>query len=168
MLGVKICDAHQVESARRQVAGLGFLPITTAFAKEKVLARVKARQAVTGLEVFGYEIHHGRTERLLSCQKGLRPAFKITERDGSKAKVFDGFVSGDGRVWGTYIHGVFDQGLFRRDFLNRLRLKKGLPTAGGSITCTLDAELDKLAQLLRVNLRMDLVYRALKIRKLAK
>ena len=48
----------------------------------------------------------------------------------------DGAVSADGRVCGTYLHGLFDAPTFRGEFLNRLRAAAGLParppTAAGS------------------------------------
>jgi adenosylcobyric acid synthase len=44
---------------------------------------------------------------------------------GSPAERFDGAKSEDGLVWGTYLHGVFDAPSFRRDFLNKLRKRRG-------------------------------------------
>ncbi|HMV56430.1 MAG TPA: cobyric acid synthase, partial [Nitrospira sp.] len=67
---------------------------------------------------------------------GLRPSFQLVRRktslDGSTAIVrdeecLDGAVGHDGLVWGTYVHGLFDQPDFRRAWLNRLRSRKGLP-----------------------------------------
>ncbi|MGZ9190285.1 MAG: cobyric acid synthase, partial [Nitrospira sp.] len=40
----------------------------------------------------------------------------------------------DGLVWGTYIHGLFDQPAFRRAWLNRLRTRKGLPVLDPSLS----------------------------------
>lgn len=50
----------------------------------------------------------------------------VTERDDAW---LDGAMSDDGLVWGTYIHGLFDEPLCRRAWLNRLRIRKGLPAA---------------------------------------
>jgi len=158
MLGIKISDEHHIESKRKEVDGIGLLPITTSFKEGKILAQVKARQPGTNLEVYGYEIHHGRTRN----QQSARPAFRLIERQGKKTSEADGSVSTDGRIWGTYIHGIFDSDSFRRDFLNRVRIKKGWrPITGASIT-GLDGELDKLAKILRGNIDMGSVYKILR------
>ncbi len=155
MLGEKIRDSYRIESKTKEVAGLGVLPIATRFEEEKVLAQVKALDLDTGLEVSGYEIHHGRTEYL----KPSRAAFEIVERQGKRIKAPDGNMSDDGRTWGTYIHGVFDEDIFRRNFLNRLRGKKGLPLIHRQASRDSDRELDKLARLLRDNIDIDSLYK---------
>lgn len=157
MLGRKIRDAHQIESGRRQINGFGLLPILTSFREEKVLAQVKAREIATDLEVSGYEIHHGRTVN----QRNLKAAFKIFERQGKEASESDGFVSRDGRIWGTYLHGIFDENAFRRDFLNRVRGRKGLSPISNPSVNDLDREIDKLARLLKDNMNIGLVYKIL-------
>ncbi len=157
MLGQRISDPDRTESWEKEIAGLGLLPITTNFEKEKILSQVKAKEIISGLGVSGYEIHHGRTQN----PKDNRPAFRISERQGEKAEDADGTISEDGRIWGTYIHGVFDEDAFRRDFLNRLRLKKGWPPLSQRATFNLDKEFDKLAELLRENMELDLLYKIL-------
>jgi adenosylcobyric acid synthase len=57
-----------------------------------------------------------------------RPFATITRRSGREMKISDGAVSPDGRVFGTYLHGIFDNDGFRTAFLNRLRMEKGLRT----------------------------------------
>ncbi len=158
MLGQKIYDPDKTESMKKEVDGLGILPITTDFEKEKVLAQVQAKEIISGLKVWGYEIHHGRTQSL----KNYRPAFRIIERQGQKVKDFEGAITKNGRIWGTYIHGVFDEDAFRRDFLNRLRLKKGWLPLPQRVTFNLDKEIDKLAGLLRENIDIDLLYKLLR------
>jgi adenosylcobyric acid synthase len=71
--------------------------------------------------VFGYEIHMGVSRSAGSCQ----PLFRITRRNGQPVDELDGLVASDGRAWGTYIHGVFDNDLFRREFLMHLRAGRG-------------------------------------------
>lgn len=62
---------------------------------------------------------------------------------------FDGAIRADGLVWGTYIHGVFDEPEFRRAWLNRARVRKGLPPLDLSLsilaTSRLHGELDRWA-----------------------
>lgn len=156
MLGREICDEQGIESCGKKGAALGLLPMVTHFEKEKILAQVRAKEMESGLEVTGYEIHHGRTQA-----PRTRGAFRIFSRQGKKAKESDGYRSKDGRVWGTYIHGIFDNPAFRRSFLNRVRARKGWPAITGVPTRDLDAELDKLAELLRNHLNMESLYRVL-------
>jgi len=108
--------------------------------------------------VRGYEIHMGKTK--LNSAKSL---FKIKRRSGKKCLVYDGAVSRDGKVWGTYMHGVFDNDGFRRRFLCRIGKKKKLPvneTAGNfEYEKFKEAHYDKLADLVRNSLDMKLIYK---------
>jgi adenosylcobyric acid synthase len=159
MLGEKIYDSIGIESKQREVSGLGLLEMVTDFKKEKVLSQVKAKEISSGLQVSGYEIHHGRTRIL----KKYKPVFKIVERQGKKAEDFDGAaVIENGSIWGTYIHGIFDADIFRRDFLNRIRLRKGWPQLLKAATFNVDREIDKLAKLVRENIDIKLLYKILR------
>ena len=91
--------------------------------------------------------------------------FEIVERQGKPVLFLDGARTEDGRVWGTYIHGVFDSKTFRRDFINRIRIKKGwgVLSADGD-DFDQDKEFDKLADLIRKNIDMKLLYRILERR----
>lgn len=135
MLGQSIDDPAGMETGGRD-SGLGFLPVTTVLAREKITEQVNAQalhiEGATSLPVRGYLIHMGRTDRA-----GLRPCFQLLKSpvgnaqsdldiDGDEA-CLDGAVRPDGLVWGTYVHGLFDQPCFRRAWLNRLRIRKGLP-----------------------------------------
>jgi len=71
----------------------------------------------------GYEIHLGETILGPHCH----PFARIVERSGTPVEVYDGAVAANGRVFGTYLHGIFDNPGFRAAFLNRLRRAKGLP-----------------------------------------
>lgn len=157
MLGKKIYDMHKIESTKKEIEGLGFLPIITHLGKEKILSQVKAKEVNSGLDISGYEIHHGRTNNFGNSQ----PFFRIIERFGRKTDDLDGIISGDGRILGSYIHGLFDADIFRRNFLNRLREKKGWHPLSGAITFNLDKEYDKLAELVRKNIDTQLLYRIL-------
>jgi adenosylcobyric acid synthase len=80
-------------------------------------------------------------------------------------------VSKEEMVWGTYIHGIFDNNSFRRAFINFLRRKKGLMVSHSinqdriSYREQKDREYDKLACLIRENLDMDKIYHILGIEK---
>lgn len=153
MLGTKIRDPHHIETKVIEIAGLKLLPVTTTLEKDKTLTQVRASDTSSGLEVSGYEIHHGRTKAAKRC----KPAFRIFQRHGRPANGLDGTVSPDGMIWGTYIHGVFDDGSFRREYINRLRAKKGWRPAKSSSAINIDRELDRLAHILRSNLDMPSV-----------
>ncbi|MBI5207496.1 MAG: cobyric acid synthase [Candidatus Firestonebacteria bacterium] len=154
MLGMKICDSHNVESKCKEIEGLGFLPMITNFEIEKTLCQVKAKEISSNHMVTGYEIHHGRTEHIKKCA----PLLKIIERQGKKNSDFDGTIIDNGKIWGTYLHGIFDENNFRRNFLNKLRISKGLSGVSQSTILNRDREFDKLADLLRQNIDMNLLY----------
>ncbi len=115
MLGEFIYDPSHVESPRAAVAGLGLLPTTTLFLQPKVTEQVEGLHPASGLPVRGYEIHAGR---LQGARRG-RPVFRITRRGGRAVDAWDGCQRADGLVWGTYLHGLFDDPALRRYFLSR-------------------------------------------------
>ena len=76
----------------------------------------------------------------------------------SQARVADGWVSPDGKVVGTYLHGVFENDAFRRRFLNTLSPGAHLPAAGGlSFRDFLETQLDRLAAAMRQHLDISLL-----------
>jgi adenosylcobyric acid synthase len=157
MLGSKIHDRKGLESRCRQIRGLNLLPVETSLKTNKVLAQVKAKDLFSGCELSGYEIHHGSTRITGDC----RPTFEIFERNSRKTECLDGAISADRRVLGTYIHGIFDAHSFRREFLNKLRLKKGWPALPVRERLGLNTEFDKLAKLVRDNIDTDFLHRIL-------
>ena len=116
-----------MESDRGTVRGLGLLPVTTIMAGDKVLRRVTGSVVETGQKIQGYEIHMGRTEPDRGREpSGLKPFLRL-RLPGTKESWTDGWVTADGRVLGTYMHGLFDSPGWRRAFLNEIRREKGLP-----------------------------------------
>jgi adenosylcobyric acid synthase len=158
MLGTRIRDPHRTESRQKETDGLGMLEMETVFGKDKVLSQVKAKEASSGLDVSGYEIHHGKSRNI----RNYMPAFNIIERKGKIVRDTDGVVAMNGRIYGTYIHGIFDADTFRREFLNRIRLKKGWDVLSNKTSFNPDRELDKLASLVRKNTDMKYLYKILK------
>ncbi|HYW80704.1 MAG TPA: cobyric acid synthase, partial [Thermoguttaceae bacterium] len=149
MLGRKIADPSHVESKNGAAEALGLLGVTTALAAEKTLARSRAVHAASGLEVTGYEIHHGQTD--VGDEQQL---FQADTPNGL------GVVNRQGNVWGTYLHGVFDADAFRRWFIDRLRTRRGLEPLGGvSATYDIEPALDRLAEIVRESLDIDAIYR---------
>lgn len=122
MLGERVEDPDGLEGGGEE-AGLGWLPLTTVLQAEKVTRRVRARLAPDAPPFEAYEIHLGRT----AAAPGLRPRAVIEE--GSTLRP-DGAVSADGRVWGTYLHGLFDGAGVRRALLAELGVRPGsMPAA---------------------------------------
>ncbi|MFA5156403.1 MAG: cobyric acid synthase [Candidatus Omnitrophota bacterium] len=157
MLGRLISDKHSIESSRKKIAGLKLLPVQTRLMAKKELSRVRARALFSGIELLGYEIHHGVTTVPKSC----KPLFEVFERSGRKVKYFDGACSNNGRIFGTYIHGLFDAPGFRREFLNRARLMKGWPALSCAADFNPDAQIDKLAKLVRESIDISYLYKIL-------
>ena len=156
MLGKEVLDPWGIESSRKKRSnGLGVLNMVTALEKEKTVSQVKAHEITSGIEVSGYEIHHGRTKVFDT----LAPMFEIVERKGRRAKVKDGALSAEGTIWGTYIHGIFDNDSFRRAFLERIAVKNNKSSSfQRGTTFNQEEEFNKLAQLVRGNIDRRLLY----------
>jgi adenosylcobyric acid synthase len=158
MLGTFIADPDHVESERDGVAGLGLLDVGTRFRREKTTHQVRATCGWSGDEVAGYEIHHGVSILL----DGSIPAFEIYERSGQPVRAADGARSGSGKVWGSNIHGLFDNASFRHRFLDGLWQARGLPRpAGIQGGWNVDREYDRMAALVRAHVDMAAIYRLL-------
>jgi cobyric acid synthase len=149
MLGETLLDPGGLESDREKAPGLGLLPLSSELAPDKTLKLVRAEHAASGLEMRGYEIHHGVSE----AGAGSEPV--VCAEDG---RVIGHGVAGN-RVWGTYLHGAFDADEFRRWFLDRLREHKGLAPLGRVVAVyDLEPALDRLADTVRERLDMELIY----------
>jgi cobyric acid synthase CobQ len=150
MLGRKIADPLQIESDGGEIEALGMLAMTTTLAAEKTLTRQTALHRLSHLKVHGYEIHHGQTDVGLGCA--------LQMADGRA----DGAVSQDGRIWGTYLHGVFDDDNFRRWFIDMLRSSRNLQPIG-SVVAPYDLEpaFDRLADIVRESVDMTRIYEML-------
>jgi adenosylcobyric acid synthase len=89
----------------------------------------------------------------------LLPAFEIVESQGEQVHVKDGAKNSSETVWGTYLHGVFDNDAFRQTFLDQGIKKEGLSARSKENTFDQNREYDKLAQLVRENIDMEYLYR---------
>jgi adenosylcobyric acid synthase len=133
MLGRIIRDPHGVEGAPGDSQGLGLLEVETTLRPKKTLTRVAGVWLASGLRVDGYEIHMGHTQPIA----GLAPVVRLDTRNGQAASDVDGHITDDGRVWGVYLHGLFDESPFRHAFLRALR-----PDLAGEMS---DADAEGLA-----------------------
>jgi adenosylcobyric acid synthase len=153
MLGQELRDPMGVESSVPSMEGLALLDGVTTFEPEKTTKQVRALSVDREEEISGYEIHMGQTQ----CAQSARPRFRITREGEKTTDRFDGAVSADGSVWGTYLHGVFDAPTFRRRILNDLRARRSwapLPVSGSSPAAT---SLDSLATLIREHIDLAML-----------
>jgi adenosylcobyric acid synthase len=166
MLGSVIRDPESAESKTLETEGLGLIDVSTLFRMQKSTYQVKARFHERGSDIFkglnndneitGYEIHMGETELL----NGTSPFLKILERSGKEVRMDDGAVSSDGNVIGSYLHGIFDNDEFRLGLINKIREGKGLsPMLAEELSSVAkEGQYDKLAELFRENIDMELIY----------
>ncbi|WP_138465128.1 cobyric acid synthase [Poseidonocella sp. HB161398] len=140
MLGQAIRDPGGLEGPPGETPGLGLLDVVTEMHPEKRLTRVAARHAASGQELEGYEIHIGATEGA----DRTRPFAHV-------AGAPEGAVSADGRIEGTYLHGLFADDGFRAAYLQGL----GAAPSGLGYAAGVEAVLDRLAQHLEAHLDLD-------------
>lgn len=155
LLGKKISDPNHVESELDEIEGLGLLDIATQMQGTKRTTQVQAEHEGQILE--GYEIHMGETE----ISDSLTPFSRIILQNGEETSRYDGAVSPDKRIQGTYLHGVFDNSQWTRDYLNQIRIEKGLePITDQAIDLKefKDLQYDKLAAIIRDAVDMKKIY----------
>lgn len=164
MLGTRLIDRQGIEGEHEQteMPGFGFFPMETRFTGEKILAQTAAvcqdwrlagaGHSFAGEPLEGYEIHAGRT----AFKADIRHILEVQRRGGEQVLEPAGAISADGRVFGTYLHGLFDADGFRRSFLNALRERKGLAPIPQQVNRQRErqAAYDRLADMVEQNLDM--------------
>ena len=167
ILGNVIYDDEKRESKHGTIKGLGLLDIESKFSRaDKIVTQSTATipnnlngiageifKNITGEVVSGYEIHEGTTElikstNLLNIKKG--------QGNNDKGKI-DG--ASNGNSFATYFHGIFHNYNFRREFLNYLRVKKGLEAKNGEdpYETQKDYSINRLAEIVEKHLDMDII-----------
>jgi adenosylcobyric acid synthase len=139
MLGRSVADPQGIEGAAGETPGLGLLDVTTVMTQQKSLTRVEAVHAETRESMQGYEIHIGETEGA----DHARPFALVNGRP-------EGAISGDGRVHGTYLHGLFASDGFRRAYLGKLGVAASDQRYGARVEAALDALADHIGAHLAV------------------
>lgn len=160
ILGRRVADPHGVEGGGA-LEGLGLLPLDTVLAREKItrLVRVRPRRdAFFGVvdgdcHGTGYEIHMGR-----STAYGPYDAFADVRRSDAEDTP-DGAVSGDRRVAGTYVHGLFADDAMRHAFVRAARAASGLraPERLAAYGAEREARFDRLAAHVRSALDLSML-----------
>ncbi|MBL9075698.1 cobyric acid synthase [Tabrizicola sp.] len=134
MLGKEIADPDGIEGKPGSVPGLGLLDLTTTMTPDKRVTETEAIHPASGTRVTGYEIHLGRTDG----PDRARPMFTVNGQP-------EGAIRADGRVMGSYLHGMFSEDRFRRAFLASLGATPGNASYDATVEETLDALADHLA-----------------------
>ncbi len=140
MLGQRLHDPEGIEGLASSVDGLGLLDVETRLTGEKRLVAVNGETA-TGEPFTGYEMHMGGTDGPDCARPFARAA------DGTA----DGAVSADGRVMGTYVHGLFADDRQRAALINGL----GGTASGLDYEAGVESVLDALAAHLEAHLDVD-------------
>ena len=171
ILGNVIHDDDKRESKHGTVKGLGLLDIESEFSRAgKIVTQSVATipskidgiageifKNIAGESVTGYEIHEGTTELKSSCA-----LLDITKGQGNND---DGLIDGasNGNAFATYFHGIFHNYNFRREFLNYIRVKKGLEAKCGEdpYETQKDYSLNRLAEIVEEHLDMETIDRLL-------
>lgn len=125
MLGQLISDPDEIES-KGSIRGLSLLPIETTMQSSKITVPGTGRliagllfcQPVGNISLHGYEIHVGETSYVGQAQPFAQ---LLRQTKGLRESVVDGCMSLDSRIFGTYLHGLFDGDGFRHTFINAAR-----------------------------------------------
>jgi len=139
MLGRTITDPNGVEGPPGAGEGLGLLDVETVLSGEKRLEAVRGEAG--GIPFSGYEMHMGGT----AGPDCARPFARLS--DGTP----EGAMSADGRVIGTYVHGLFGNDAQRAAWLARLG---GGPSAVAH-DALLESTLDRLAAHIAAQVDID-------------
>ena len=157
MLGEILADPEGIEGEGGRFPGLNLLPLRTSITSNKIARQrlVSSNYPQAGLPVSGYEIHQGRTRLVEPVPNGqLKPV--------TYHPIFDdpglGIIDSSQSVGGCYLHGLFDNGPWRRAWLNHLRQPRGLrslPTGVANYREHREALLDQLANIVGKYLNLD-------------
>ncbi len=160
MMGQRVVDPTGQESNRLESPGIGLFSYHTVLTSQKRTRLVEGvihARPYQGISISGYEIHMGETTDVMPDQ-----VFAVV---GSHPVDLwsDGVSTGDGAIVGTYLHGIFHNDAFRTAWLNRLRLRKGMPERPVEIrTAEVKAkDYDRLAHVVRSHLDMQKLYHIL-------
>jgi adenosylcobyric acid synthase len=149
MLGQTIADPDGIEGAAGTVEGLGLLDVSTVMSADKSTRLVRGVHSATGTAIEGYEIHLGRSEGP-DC---ARPVVTIEGRP-------DGASQADGRVQGTYVHGLFTGDAFRKAWLANLGIASALAYAS-----RIETALEALADHLEAHLDIEAILKIARSRQ---
>ncbi len=126
MLGKYLYDPHFKEGSiisNKNIKGIGLLPIETIFLKDKITTQIECNSNwPVEAKIKGFEIHNGISKIIKNIDSSkVYPLYDKSDlgwfiKKGKK-----------GSVTGTYIHGAFENDIWRNSYLNMIREQKGLP-----------------------------------------
>lgn len=162
MLGESISDPEGMEH-KGTVRGMGLLPVHTVFGTEKRRTRVKGcfqklegkLKELSGTELEGYEIHMGSSE-LKGNAKNLTAIYDIIE--DTKEQLEGTFKE---NVYGTYVHGIFDEPKVVKTIVTEILKEKGLDfskVTSFSMEAYKEKQYDLLAEAVRASCDMEKIY----------
>lgn len=145
MLGQMVFDPDQLEGSDVSYRGLNLLPMETVITHEKIVCQRQTCSVYpyAGFPITGYEIHQGITRLSENTSQRIRTTIQPLFEDSSL-----GIVNNNQSVWGCYLHGIFDNGAWRRSWLNYLRHRRGLsslPTGISNYREQREVVLDEIA-----------------------
>ena len=168
MLGMSIADPDNVEEGGA-IRGMELLPVETILQKSKMRCQTEGLvdkvegifHGISGCEFQGYEIHMGETRYAKRCSEDKT---EIVSKDAeSRSRVRKNVIQSDiyENVYGSYVHGIFDQAKIADAILHALAKKKGVALEEGEMLdyqAFKEKEYDKLADTLREYLHMEEIY----------
>ena len=161
MLGMSIEDPYGVEQSCKEIRGMELLPEHTVLMPEKTRKQVSGTfydfeglfAPLSGKEYSGYEIHMGKTQEIRNLVGDMQNARNKTEN-----------------VYGSYVHGVFDQGSIAEDIVRILAKRKGISWEAKEhydYAAFKELQYDRLADGLRAHMDMEYVYSILREAKIS-
>jgi len=125
ILGKAVHDPNGIEGTPGSSQGLDLLPVETALKTPKTTTLTRFNWQ--GAEGSGYEIHMG-----ITTVHSRQQPFDITERNAKHCNDKDGCISDNGKIMGSYLHGLFETPGVLRQWLNSLGLGHiPVPDTGG-------------------------------------
>ncbi|MEF9839494.1 MAG: cobyric acid synthase [Lachnospiraceae bacterium] len=168
MLGEVLSDPYGVEE-KGTMKGLGLLPITTTFELSKNRTRVRGRfqqvegifKQLSGVFMEGYEIHMGVSTRADSKEALVSLTDMMEDKATCNCKL-DG--ASRGNVYGSYVHGIFDESQVANTMVNALLEAKGYhreQVKAFDLQTYKETQYNLLADIIRENVDMKEIYRIL-------
>jgi adenosylcobyric acid synthase len=163
MLGRTIEDPEGVESSGPAVAGLGWLPLTTQFRAEKT-TRLRTGSAPTGSPVRGYEIRHGGTAPLAGWEQWLT-CHEPPHGPPGAADDVESARDRSGLLYGTSLHGLFEEDRFRGEFLGLVAAARGKAwtPSGASFADARQRQIDRVADACAAHLDTGALWRMVEL-----
>ncbi len=166
MLGMNIEDPYKTESDLLSIEGISLLNSSTVFGQKKITTQVEGviscntelLKGLDNIKISGYEIHMGTTEYKAGCI----PFIEVNKSLEGSHEYVGGVMNKEGNVFGTYIHGIFDNMEFTVGFINNIRKRKGLDKINYDKSMEFneykEMQYDKLAEILRSSLDIGKIY----------